>query len=339
MAEEQVPSLDDPRAIGVLRGLGGYTQLVKDCAAAVLAPLHENPRARRKLEHIERQLRSKVPALRAKVQSTLVRITLPTRAATQRRDRREPTAKRTPRGRRQPLAPGAHAEVELVADELGWKGWVDLLTVHDDAVELVDFKTGQRKEAHDFQLRVYAVLWSHDAARNPSKRPVTNLTLTYDGGTVAVPAPDAAELEALRSDLTRRRQRAHAQLSERPPRATPNPNACRFCDVRHLCSDYWAADGRHVLRSGDFGDVELEVVGRHGPASWDARVVSARDVAERKAALLRTDESTVYSAGERLRVLDAALSPDPEDENGPLAVRLVRSSEVFVVPRQHGERR
>lgn len=323
-----VPSLSDPSAPQVLRALGGYTRVVEECVERILKRYNDNPRAGALMEHAQRTLRGQVPTLRARVQSMLSRIRLPNGGAT-------PTALSTSKSSgpppRLPLANGTYPEVEVRAKSIGWKGTVDLLVLGDDACEITDFKTGAADEGHKFQVRAYAVMWRLDDELNPSERLVDRLVLAYESQDVDVPPPSASEIDDLSRELLARRQAAEAALAARPPSAHPSTESCRYCGVRQLCDAYWAGSSQVVSDDGRFGDVELKITGRHGPTSWDAVVVRARDFPAKTTALLRLQQPDEFKVGARVRVLDGALARDPEDAAAPSIVTLGATSEVYRV--------
>lgn len=323
-----VPSLSDPSAPQVLRALGGYTRVVEECVERILKRYNDNPRASALMEHAQRTLRGQVPTLRARVQSMLSRIRLPKGAAT-------PTAVSASNSSgpppRLPLANGTYPEVEVRAKSIGWKGKVDLLVLGDDACEITDFKTGAADEGHKFQVRAYAVMWRLDDELNPSERLVDRLVLAYEAQDVDVAPPSASEIHDLSRDLLARRQAAEAALAARPPPARPNSESCRYCGVRQLCDAYWASASQAVSDDGRFGDIELKITGRHGPTSWDAVVVRARDLPAKATALLRLQQPEEFKTGTRVRVLDGALARDPEDDSAPAIVTLSALSEAYRV--------
>lgn len=294
----------------------------------ILKHYNDNPRAGALMEHAQRTLRGQVPALRARVQSMLSRIRLPKGAAT-------PTAPSTSKSSgpppRLPLANGTYPEVEVRAKSIGWKGKVDLLVLGDDACEITDFKTGAADEGHKFQVRAYAVIWRLDDELNPSGRLVDRLVLACEARDVDVAPPSASEIDDLSRELLARRQAAEAALAARPPSAHPSTEACRYCGVRQLCDAYWAGSSQAVSDDGRFGDVELKITGRHGPTSWDAVVVRARDFPAKTTALLRLQQPDEFKVGARVRVLDGALARDPEDDAAPSIVTLGAFSEAYRV--------
>ena len=321
-------SLRDPTAFQVLRGLGGYTKVVNDCIDRALSRLSGNPRAQRVLEFTSRSLRAQVPELRARAQTMLCGVSfsrIPVRHA----------AGNTPRARG-PLTMGAFPEIELRAEEIGWKGKADLLVLSSDACEITDFKTGASDEGHEFQIQVYALLWSRDGDLNPHRRRADRLLLAYGGEVVEVAAPTDSELDELEILLRARRDAAHNAVSHRPPEARPNPQNCRYCGVRQLCDEYWTAETqRQMLQEGEdrrFGDIEVTVTDRHGPLSWDTRVELSRDIPAGRSAVIRTNGDFEFRSGDRLRVLDAALTIDDEDSAQPAVITLGTLSEAYAVP-------
>lgn len=186
-------------------------------------------------------------------------------------------------------------------------------------------------EGHKFQVRAYAVMWRLDDELNPSERLVDRLVLAYESQDVDVAPPSASEIDDLSRELLARRQAAEAALAARPPSAHPSTESCRYCGVRQLCDAYWAGSSQAVSDDGRFGDVELKITGRHGPTSWDAVVVRARDFPAKTTALLRLQQPDEFKAGARVRVLDGALARDPEDDSAPAIVTLSALSEAYRV--------
>lgn len=321
-----VPSLSNPSAPQVLRELGGYTRVVEECVERILKRYVDNPRAGTLMEHAQRTLRGQVPTLRARVQSMLSRLRLPN-SAPPAPAASVPKSGGTPP--RLPLVNGIYPEVEVHANSIGWKGKIDLLVISDDACEITDFKTGATDEAHKFQVRAYAVMWRFDDELNPSGRVVDRLVLAYENQDVDVAPPSAPEIDEFGRELLARRQGAEAALAAHPPSAHPNTETCRYCGVRQLCDAYWASATQVVSDDGRFGDIELKITGRHGPTSWDAVVMRARDLPARTPVLLRLQQFDEFKEGTRVRVLDGGLARDSEDDTAPAIVTLGLLSEAY----------
>ena len=318
-------SVSDPAAPQVLRELGGFTRLVEDCVGRILGRYVDNPRAGAQMEHARRTLRGQVPQMRVRVQSMLSRLRLPNAPSA------VAAATSPPDGppRRLPLKNGIHPEVEVRAQSIRWKGKLDLLAVGPDSCTITDFKTGMPDEAHKVQVRAYAVMWRLDDELNPSGRLADRLVLAYEGQDVDVSPPGAPEIEDLSRDMVARRQAAEGALATRPPPARPDIETCRYCNVRQLCDAYWASANPFVSDDGRFGDVELRIVRRHGPTSWDAVVLRARDLPEKAPALLRLPDHGELAKGAKVRVLNGALVRDPEDNTVHVVVTVGVLSEVF----------
>lgn len=328
LARAAVPSLNDLSATQVLRELGGYTRVVEDCIGRILSRFSNNPRAQPLMEDAQRTLRGQVPTLRARVQSMLARLRLPNRTPP------APAASAVKAAgpvTRRPLANGTYPEVEVRARSIGWKGKVDLLVLDDNTCEITDFKTGAADEAHKFQVRVYAVLWRLDGELNPSGRAVDRLVLAYESQDVEVPPPSEMEIDDLGRDLLARRKASEVALAPRPPAAKPSAETCRYCGVRQLCDAYWAGTTQALAEDGRYGDIELKITARHGPTSWDAVVMRARNLPAKMPALLRLQQADDFKIGTRLRVLDAAVARDPEDDAAPAIVTLSAHSEAYRV--------
>jgi len=317
-----VSSQADPLAANVLRDLGGFTKVVQNCLERVLARFVDNPRATAHLEHARRTLRGQVPALRTRVQATLSRLRLPATALS------SPTPPPSASAR-SPLASGVYPEIELRARQIGWKGKVDLLVLRDDTCEITDFKTGAIDEAHKFQVRVYAILWMLDEDLNPARRAVDRLLLTYEAQDLDVAPPSESETDTMTEGLVQLKRAAEVAVAARPPQARPSVDTCRYCSVRQLCDEYWA--NPVAPTDPQFGDIELEIVRRHGPTSWDAVVLRSATFAVNSPALLRLPHAAELPTGGRVRVLDGTFARDTDDSGSPLIVTLSAFSETYWV--------
>ena len=233
---------------------------------------------------------------------------------------------------------GSYCEVQLIVEELGWKGVVDLLTVSDSACEIRDFKTGKPKDDHQFQLYVYALLWWKDRVRNPAGRLADRLVLSYDSGDVEIRAPNVNKLEELRDELHARRAAANHAIKFDPPEARPNAATCIYCSVRHLCDAYWREPIHPEAQDVCFVDIQLELTAHHGATSYFGVVESCSNLAPGSQVLLRTvDLPFDLRPRMRLRVLNVRISsPDldlGETEPALAVASMGVASEAFVLPR------
>jgi hypothetical protein len=196
----------------------------------------------------------------------------------------------------------------------------------------MDFKTGDHKEGHAFQIRVYALLWSRDREINPNGHRADKLTLVYDHCAMTVAAPSATELDSLAIEVTRRRELACRSLSERPPEARPSPETCRYCAVRQLCQEYWTAQRRGWELDGaknNFTDAEVKITGIHGPLSWDATIVASRDADSGRSAVIRTPKGAIDpQVGDTFRLLDVHVALE-DDDIKPVVLTLSTFSEAY----------
>ena len=120
---------------------------------------------------------------------------------------------------------------------------------------------------------------------------------------------------------------------EQPPPARPNPENCRHCGVRHLCTEYWAT--LSTWRKGgdvvdEFGDVEVIVESTRGPRSWDGVLITSAWLPRQSRVVLTTTGDpmvTGVASGMRARLLNVRLL-----QSGEIDVPLVcvsTYSEVF----------
>lgn len=323
LAKSNCLSVDDPRALQIMRELGGYTELIANSIDKALHHYKTNPRAVRLIDDMTLSLHSRAPQIRNRVQAMLSRRKISSVAKT--------SIEKQSGG---PLGYGLFPEIVLKANHIGWKGKADLLVLSHDACEIIDFKTGKREEHHPFQLQVYALLWSRDTERNPSGRLANRLVLAYQDGDVEVEAPTVHELAEIKQQLVKRRTSADQILFREPPEARPDSSRCGYCVVRQLCDEYWnprtpqgisPPPDKHVF------DIELEIDKKHGEFSWDGKVTSSDHLPVGKKALLRTIEVLELTAGVRLRILAAAVTLDQETQDLPAIITLGRLSEVYVV--------
>ncbi len=319
-------SVCDPSAITVLQRLEGLSRVIEKAIDQVCSHLAANPRAFRLSDYFTRSLKSQIPELRSSVQTMLAKRTLFAK----------PNSSSTMplRHERGPLSHGVYCELELRVPHLQWKGRADLLSLTPDTCEITDFKTGAPSEDHAFQLRIYAVLWYLDKTLNPTSSLATQLALAYVQGDTMVQAPTKEDIAQFEDELTARGATARKIITEHPPEAKPSAEQCRFCGVRHLCDVYWQPDiqqqlaNEHDDHSKTFVDAEVSVTKQHGPKSWDISIVSDTDEVQ---GLLRTAGDLDVQPGQRLRVLDAALSKYDTGTNSVICLTIGTFSEIYIV--------
>ena len=188
-----------------------------------------------------------------------------------------------------------HAEFELEdpADDL--KGRVDVLSIGEEQVRVIDVKTGGAyrpgrplPEEATAQLAVYSVL-----GRRRWGLPVTTAVFTLEEGIRAV-ALDDVQADSTVAHLLSERDRA----TQKAPEARPSAEHCYWCEHRAACPSHVAA-----LRSGLMPDaLEGRVV---SISEVDAGLVNlSMEVGGEPVVVLRLDRSTVFgrTAGETVGV-------------------------------------
>jgi hypothetical protein len=268
---------------------------------------------------------------------------------------------------RKPLGLGTHFEVELRDEQLGWKGIADLLCISEDDCAITDFKTGERSERHELQLRIYALLWAKDCELNPSRRPATRLVLSYAHGEHDVMCPDDVQKEkALAVDLRTRTAAVRRALQSVEPKANVSEENCRTCEVRHLCNEYWGAirhkaaetsakdatlgvpelfaerraqwmakaasktPGKQAL----FDDIEVILQQRRTDITWEAECWASTVLQSRSRTLVRLPAMAAafvnqFHTGDRFRFTDALVAV-PEPGGLPL-VQAIPTTEMLVL--------
>ena len=324
------PSVRHTSAVAVLKELGGFTVVLGQAIQRILRRYDDNPRVTPVLDRTRRHLTARTANLRSRVQELLSRVRLEPRSATAAVYNRGDT-KQDALGE---LLNGSHSEVQLVVEELGWKGVVDLLTGSDATCDIREFKMGKPKVDHQFPLNVYALLWWQDRVRNPVGRLTDRLVISYGSGDVDVPVPSVSKLEELRDELRVHRAAAIQTLDLAPPEARPDAATCMYCGVRHLCDAYWREP---IQQDAWFMDIQLELTAQNGTTSYIGVVESCSKLAPGTQVLFRTvDLPFDLHPGVRLRVLNVRISSPDLDVEKPEPSLTVASmgvaSEAFVLP-------
>lgn len=251
----------DPTAIEVLRKMGGFSLLLRTAIDGIIERQRTNPRVQDTLELLRNDLLQEMPGMRQQIQQHLQHIILIGRRSVS-------------FGGGGPLGEGSYHELRLHAELLDFVGIIDLLQIAQGHCTIWEFKTGLPDDRHLEQLRTYALLWTEDKHRNPNQMPIRRLVLSYGQNVNELAPPDANGLAALRTQLHDRIRNAIASVSSEPPVARPSTDNCKFCGVRHLCAEYWAAlpTWQEDDRQG-WIDLEVRVGAVRGPRSWDAHVI------------------------------------------------------------------
>lgn len=310
-------------AVEVIRDLGGYSKLVESVINDELAALEGNPRAVDLGPGLARQLTKDGPRIRQRVQMAISRA------------RFVPVAGDSEVGLEAPeeigVTRGSHTEVELRDDDLRVMGRADLITIDKSGCTITDYKTGEPSEGHADQLHLYGLLWNRDERVNPGRIPIKSLVVAYATHDESVEVPSEPGFATLATQITSRIASTEEQLDLRPPPARPDPEICRFCDVRHLCDD-WAtvrpAVGVGQAESAQgFVDCEGEIAERNGPMSWVLRLEGEPD-----SALLRTtDERPGFAVGDQVRLLGVVGGTIESDGITQIVLTMTPFSECFLL--------
>lgn len=319
------PSAGD--VVGVLGSLGGWRGIVSAAIEYQVARLDDNPRvSAERVDRVRSELMRRAPEAADQVKAFLGRAMLPIAGLTE--PSLGPLAADAPKVRH-PAGRGVHAERRVTARSLRVTGTIDQLVVDDTDVTVTDFKTGLEADAHDDQVRIYALLWHLDEETNPDGRPATQLRVAYQSYERSVAAPDTTQLQALEA-ATASRVAAADQITITPP-PVPNPSegTCQFCQVKHLCDAYWLTLTPRIseVSTDEWFDFEGLVLRPNGSRSWFVATLTE----PRTEVLVRTVRTDVpFQIGQRVRLLGVRRSQDP-DRPERLVVSMVATSEWYPV--------
>lgn len=314
--------------VGVLGSLGGWRGIVLATIEHELTRLADNPRiSAERVDRVRSELVRRAPEAADQVKALMGRAMLPADVGTAPTSQ-SPAPDDGPR-RRHPAGLGVHAERTVTADLLRLTGTIDQLVVDDTDVTITDFKTGSEADAHDDQVRLYALLWQLDEQTNPNRRPATQLRVAYPSYVRPVTAPGTSELQSLEAATAARVAAADRTTSTPPPTATPSEETCQYCHVKHLCEAYWRAIPPMIseVSTEELFDFEGSVLRPNGSRSWLVATLT-RPATE---VLVRTVETVVpFPIGQRVRLLGIRRSQDP-DKPERLVVSLTATSEWYPV--------
>lgn len=325
-------SFKDIRVIKVLKNKGGWAGILTKAMDEILRREKNNPRlTTSEYVTLQEKVFLKIPRMRYELQSLVSRIKLIPRI---RKDDHSKTSKM--------LGIGTYSEIRLEISDFNFVGKIDSLTVTSNGCEITDFKTGDPKPEHEFQIRLYALLWAFDKHHNPYGRIANELHISYDALDCKIKAPSITDLNKLKLELQQRVICAKENISNGKPTAKPSEDICHYCMVRHLCSEYWKPETLKIFantakHSNALVDIQAKIKQRHGPHSWDAITESGIAVEPGEKLLIREntgDELLEYSKSAELsiRILNSRLvNPDSDNETEPNVVYLGYNSEIFIL--------
>jgi CRISPR/Cas system-associated exonuclease Cas4 (RecB family) len=258
---------------------------------------------------------------------------------------------RTVANRDSAIGNGHYAEIELASEELGWYGKVDYLKLSHDGCEITDFKTGEEKPEHEFQMRIYELLWNFDRNRNPDSVPVKRAVLVYPNKKINISPLPAVEIEKIAQSISVRTSAALSEIVKPEPLANVSAQNCSFCSVRQMCSSYWDQSAQDSLVSQlepgnavfaeSYMDLDVRLTLSIGSRVWRAKIVIGTILSPGTEILIHFGDlagrwSNLLSDGLRVRLLNVFwIRPQGDEEFATPGVALRSSSELFVVPEQN----
>lgn len=340
VSSEEKISTDDETFVRAMRAVGGYSAVIATEISRIKKELEVNPRLTLRATDLEDRLTLQSESLRETIQLFISNLEIAKIAI------KEKTA--AIGDRHGAIGNGHYSEIELVSDELGWHGKVDYLKLSNDGCEIVDFKTGEEKPEHEFQMRIYELLWHFDTIRNPNSLPLKEAVLVYPNKRVNISPLSTSEIKDFARILSTRTSVALTEIARDEPVAKPSVTNCCFCSVRQMCSTYWDQSVQDQLysqqerqtgaRSESNVDLEVRLMASNGPRVWRGIVISGVVVLPNTEILVHFGNlagrwSTLLREGTRVRLQNIFLIQQQNDEEIAIpAVGLKSSSELFVVP-------
>lgn len=337
LRQANCPSISDELFVQTMRSLNGYSGILENQLREISNELIANPRLKQKADQIIDKLKNSLPILREQLQSQVSKLTFDNETKTINFSDSDDT----PRS----LSRGIHSEVELNARELEWYGKVDYLYLSADGCEIADFKTGERKPEHIFQIKIYNMLWLFDEKQNPNSVPVAKLTLSYRDGDLEIPPLADYEFDDFIEEIKHRTDSAKSEILQPLPEARPTVDNCSYCSVRQLCGAYWTQGTQNFLeeekalrltaRKKNSIDVEIELENSIAEHIWYAKTLICGSIAQQAQLLVRfastiSQMPVALKSGLRLRLLDVNLLGQRDEEVSVLTISANWQSEIFL---------
>lgn len=331
------PSAADELFVKTMRSLNGYSGVLEDQLETVSNELAANPRLNFKADQITDRLKNSLPLLRERLQSQISKLTF----HGERKINRSSAFSDASRS----LSNGIHSEVELNAQELQWYGKIDYLYLFEDGCEIADFKTGERKPEHIFQIKIYNMLWILDQKQNPNSIPVAKLVLSYEDGDLEIPPLSSDEIGNFIDEVKQRTDLAKSQILQPVPEAKPSVANCSYCSVRQLCSAFWSQDTQEFLheersllpasQKKNNLDIEIELENSIAKHIWRAKTLICGRLAPDTKLLVRFAPESVQvpvelKSGMRLRLLEINLIEQLDEEVSVQTIIAGLQSEAFL---------
>lgn len=313
----------DPKVVAALRELGGISAVLDTQARKLLDSLSGNPRAEPILDRMRFDIERSLPSLRQLIQGVLQRVF----GISPGLDEELPTGRSVTT--QQPLGIGFHTEVRLAPQNPRWIGWADAIKLLPDSCELLDYKSGEENPNHRRQIQLYALLWARDTAINPERRLATHLTIVYADKIQAVPPPEENDLDKLEAELNEQSQAIARTLESKPPTASVSPDNCRYCDMKHLCDDFWAKGGQELVRDDGnrLRSIQVRIRRSLGLRSWAAQVEMDSYLDSGTEVVIMSADSVDMTEREAFRLIDVLVE---EEQNETPVIHIYRTSEIYL---------
>jgi CRISPR/Cas system-associated exonuclease Cas4 (RecB family) len=334
LVQAGVSSLMDPKAMSVLKEQGGFTKVLERSLNTFFADQIANPRFEQFRNDLHRNVKQKIPQMRATLQALLVSQVW-TSSTNSTKDLASDiiSIKHEPPTKRFALGTGTSVEIDLEDKTARWRGRADVIEVSQNGCSITDLKSGSASKDHEVQLLVYTMLWREDQDRNPSLIPVMSLAIVYADGKVDVPIPDAAAMQTFREELISSSGSVRKALDSPTVPANPTPDNCRYCPVKLLCGPHW----RSLLEVGADGLLssnEVSLIESRGDRAWLARVTASPILPVNQQVVIRNYEGgkpfwNEMKAGLSVRLTDGRVS-EPEADEIPVINLSMMSEALFV---------
>jgi CRISPR/Cas system-associated exonuclease Cas4 (RecB family) len=334
LAQAGVASLMQPEAMGLLKDLGGFTKVLERAIDELFANHSNNPRFVQVRDDLLRTLRTKLPQMRATLQSLIVGhvwTSAPSVNPSLLTNARPSIDKY--HSKREPLELGTFVEVDLQDCQAKWRGRIDVLEVDDTGCAITDLKSGAVAQEHKDQLLVYAMLWSEDTDRNPTHLPVRYLRIVYVTGTVEVNIPSTGEMQDFRKSILESSEQVRSLLDADNVPANPSRENCRYCPVKLLCGAYW---GSSPIPSADerISNNEVTLLEPRGERAWLATVEASTALSTDQQVIVRNYEGgkafwREFHTGLVVRLTEGVL-PSCDEGETPIINLTMMSEALFL---------
>ena len=325
--------LRSAEAVELLRAQGGFNGVLQQSLQRQMLIVEESPRMNHLADYIRRKLESLVESMTTVVKRKIGQAYASSGELESEANFREPQPPDNAEG----LGFGIHSEVRLKSEVMGWIGDADEIILTPETCEIVDSKTGKKKDEHIDQLMAYAAIWSQDGTNNPIGRLADRLTVSYDDGDVLIEGPNQEEIDRLVEQLKQRTETVRDSLVVMPPTANPSYENCSLCSVKQLCEIYWSTDTQIQLAShpdakSDFVDAQLRLTHKRSDTLYMASLESAMHMETGIQVVLRTKSVDPELAVGRTVRINNLRRVIPSEAERPNELVYTRWSERFVLP-------